>query len=137
MNLWNHPVKLGLLFATIATSVLSSMALMALTETVNGITWSYTVSNGEASLGTGDYYSGRAVPVATSGIITIPTTLGGCPVTHIESSAFRECKGLGSVTIPEGVTSIGAGAFANCTNLTSITIPNSVTNIGGGCVLRL
>ncbi len=115
----------------IYVSSVAALQGFALTETVNGITWTYTVSNGEASLGTGDYYSGRAVPVATSGIITIPTTLGGCPVTHIESSAFRECKGLGSVMIPEGVTSIGDMAFDWCTNLTSITIPNSVTNIGG------
>ena len=51
-------------------------------------------------------------------------------VTSIGNSAFRECTGLTSVTIPNSVTSIGNQAFQNCTGLTSVTIPNSVTSIG-------
>ena len=51
-------------------------------------------------------------------------------MTIIESSAFKNCTGLTSITIPESVTSIGAFAFENCTGLTSITIPESVTSIG-------
>ena len=53
-------------------------------------------------------------------------------VLGISDSAFRSCKTLTSIVIPNGVTSIGIYAFAYCTGLTSITIPNSVTNIGGG-----
>ena len=45
-------------------------------------------------------------------------------------SAFYNCSGLTSVTIPEGVTSIEEDAFRNCSGLTSISIPESVTNIG-------
>ena len=59
--------------------------------------------------------------------VTIPTG-----VTSIGSSAFRNCSSLTSVTIPTGVTSIGECAFYDCSRLTSITIPNSVTSIGGG-----
>ena len=36
---------------------------------------------------------------------------------------------VGSVTIPNSVTSIGGSAFSNCTKLTSVTIPSSVTTI--------
>ena len=50
-------------------------------------------------------------------------------VTAIGSSAFRNCTGLTSITIPNSVTSIGKEAFQGCTGLTSITIPNSVTAI--------
>ena len=50
-------------------------------------------------------------------------------MTSIGSSAFFECSGLTSVTIPESVTSIGNGAFSYCSGLTSVTIPNSVTSI--------
>ncbi len=44
-------------------------------------------------------------------------------VTSIDSSAFKKCTGLTSITIPNGVTSIGKGAFNGCSSLESITIP--------------
>ena len=53
-------------------------------------------------------------------------------MTSIGGSAFRDCSGLTSVTIPNSVTSIGGSAFSYCSGLTSVTIPNSVTSIGGG-----
>ena len=51
-------------------------------------------------------------------------------VTTIGELAFRDCKNLTSVTIPNSVTTIGKSAFSFCDNLTSVTIPNSVTTIG-------
>ena len=51
-------------------------------------------------------------------------------VTEIGSSAFTNCSGLTSVTIPNSVTSIGNYAFSGCSGMTSITIPNSITSIG-------
>ncbi|MBR2333397.1 MAG: leucine-rich repeat domain-containing protein, partial [Rikenellaceae bacterium] len=48
----------------------------------------------------------------------------------IRQEAFSGCKGLTSITIPDGVTEIGELAFSGCTGLTSITIPDSVTSIG-------
>ena len=51
-------------------------------------------------------------------------------VTSIDNSAFVNCDGLTSITIPSSVTSIGYSAFNNCTSLTSITIPSSVSSIG-------
>lgn len=57
--------------------------------------------------------------------ITIPNT-----VTNIGSRAFWGCSGLTSITIPNSVTSIGEWAFWSCESLTNIAIPNSVTSIG-------
>ena len=57
--------------------------------------------------------------------ITIPNS-----VTSIGKGAFCWCTGLASVIIPNGVTSIESCTFTCCYNLTSITIPNSVTKIG-------
>ena len=69
-----------------------------------------------------------------SGAINIPEELTYMSrtrkVTSIGNSAFRDCTGLTSVTIPNSVTSIGNYAFYGCSSLTSMTIPNSVTSIG-------
>lgn len=109
--------------------------------------YTYTVSNGEATI--------TGVDTAISGDVTIPSTLGGYPVTCIGDDAFEHCDSLTSVIVPDSVTSIGHGAFfecysltsvtigdgvksignaafAFCDSLTSITIPDSVTSIGGG-----
>ena len=96
------------------------------TETVDGITWTYTVSNGKASIGDSGL---QAVPTSTSGAITIPSTLGGKPVTSIGDRAFYNCSGLTSVTIPNSVTNIGDRAFYGCSGLTSVRIPDGVTSI--------
>jgi hypothetical protein len=52
------------------------------------------------------------------GSVTVPGTIGGLPVIGIGASAFYNCAGLTSVTIPNGVTNIGFGAFIDATNLT-------------------
>ena len=89
--------------------VLALMPLMALADTWNdpntGIAWTYTISDGEAQVGPGSY-SSPAISKTTTGAITIPSTLGGYPVTSIGDSAFQGCSGLTSVTIPSSVTNI-------------------------------
>lgn len=85
------------------------------------------------------------------GTLVVPDKIDGYSVTSIGWEAFRNCKGLTSVTIPVGVThidyaflecaelesvklpsslkSIGYGTFARCTKLTSLEIPEGVTSI--------
>ncbi len=46
-------------------------------------------------------------------------------VTHIEASAFAECKALTSIKISKNIKRIGYYAFYNCVNLQSITIFNA------------
>ena len=69
-----------------------------------------------------------------TGDLVIPSTVTyndvSYTVTSIGSYAFRDCGGLTSVTIPDGVTTIGDFAFYGCTGLTSVTIPDGVTSIG-------
>ncbi|MBR4868230.1 MAG: leucine-rich repeat protein [Clostridia bacterium] len=81
----------------------------------------YTVSNGEATI---TNYTGYAT------YLTIPSSLGGYPVTTIGKGALDYCDSLKSVSIPNSVTTIGDEAFFWCTSLTSVTIPNNVTTIG-------
>ena len=55
------------------------------------------------------------------------------PVTAFGDNAFKECRGLKSITIPSSVTSLGESCFYKCSGLTSITIPSSVTSLGNSC----
>ena len=49
-------------------------------------------------------------------------------ITAISNHAFANCSNLGSVTLPDSITSIGQYAF-NCTGITELTIPAGVTAI--------
>ena len=109
----------------IAASVLPTFAL---TETVNGITWTYTVVDGKATITDGIGWP--AISPSTTGDITIPSSLGGHQVTSIGGYAFYNCANLTSVTMPDCVTSIERCAFCNCGGLMNVTIPDGVTKIG-------
>ena len=95
---------------------------------VDGYTWSYCVKNGEAMIVTTNGVC--AVSPSPKGDVSIPSTLDGVKVTSIGNNAFRNCRGLTSVTIPSGVTSIEDHVFEGCSELKSVTIPYSVKNIG-------
>lgn len=55
-------------------------------------------------------YSYSEVPWFNYKIHIRSVSLSG--ISYIGNSAFRDCKGLTSITIPEGVTSIGSYAFS-------------------------
>ena len=97
------------------------------TATVGGITWTYTVkSDGTAIVG-GDW--NLAVPAATTGALTIPSSLGGHKVTVVGQGAFYGISGITSVTVSEGVTEIQYSAFAECEKLESVSLPSTVVDI--------
>jgi len=99
-------------------------------EKVEGVEWTFFVTNGEARVGTGTGYS--AVPETTKGAITVPSELGGRAVTGVGNSAFSSCMELTGVTIPEGVMSLGHTLLYLNSKITELTIPASVTNIAEG-----
>ena len=71
--------------------------------------------------------------IGTSAIMCIPMYIGNTPVTSIGSYAFKNCNGLTSVTIPDGVTSIDNDAFYGCNSLTRVYI----TDIAAWCNISL
>jgi hypothetical protein len=90
--------------------------------------WEFTVDGGNATI-TG--YTGPG------GAITIPPTLGGCPVTGIGPAAFSGKATLTGVTIGESVISVGNSAFQSCSALTSASFlgnaPTMGTTVFTGC----
>jgi PKD repeat protein len=66
----------------------------------------------------------------SDGIVIIPAEIEGLPVITIGASAFADCSGLTTVSIPDSVTTIGDSAFSDCSGLTTLSIPNNVTSIG-------
>ena len=108
-------------------------------KSFGGYTWSYRVRNEGATLvAEKDGKYSCAVSPTPTGKVAIPPTLNYIKVTRIGQDAFRNCKELTSVTIPEGVTHIDVHAFDNCTGLKSVSLPSSLKDIGyaafGGCV---
>ena len=95
----------GILFA-------AAMPIMADTETVGGYTWTYSINGGTAVI--------ESVSPEPSGSVTIPSTLGGRPVTGID--VFGGCTALTDVAIPAGVTEMWESMFDGCDSLRSISV---------------
>ena len=91
---------------------------------INGVIWKFSVSKGKATV------TGVKGNPNLPKKVSIPSKLGGRPVTGIGKNAFFGAPSrLEKVTIPNSVKSIGYRAFA-LSGLTSVAIPNSVTSIG-------
>ena len=113
----------------LAAALLFAWGLRADTATVDGYTYTYSVTDGKVTIGTGTINE-TAISPRPTGHVTVPSSLGGFPVVGIGEYAFYNCYELEGVTIPEGVAAIGEYAFWNCFRLEGVTIPESVTSIG-------
>lgn len=101
-------------------------------EISDGVLFSYQIREGVAVLVGAGYSWESSIPRMIAGSVTIPIRLGDCPVTVIGWGAFRDCSGLTSISMPDGVTNVEYYAFDGCSSLTSITIPDSLNEIGCG-----
>lgn len=88
------------------------------------------ISESERTCQVGDGIN-SSIPEDYDGIISIPYSVNnGYKVISIGKNAYRNCKKLSSIIIPDNITSIQAKSFLNCTRLSTIDIPNSITMIG-------
>ena len=67
-----------------------------------------------------------------SGIITIPYEFDDKPIVTIADNAFKDCKNITEIIIPETVTHVGAYAFGGCENLTTVEFSSNTSYIGLG-----
>lgn len=93
----------------------------ALTDTVGGVTFSYTVGSDDSAVITGAN--------GLSGEFTVPANLGGHKVSAVAERAFFSNKDITSVTFSAPV-SVGASAFAGCSSITSFNGMEKITALG-------
>ncbi len=115
----DRSVAVGLLKTSCAVRFL--LLLLLTLPAVVQAQFNYITNNGTIKI-TG--YSGPG------GVVVIPETINGLPVTSIGNSAFFNVASLTNVTIPGSVVIIEDFAFGACAGLTSVTIPRSVASIG-------
>ena len=65
-------------------------------------------------------------------VVSIPSEIGGCPVTHIADAAFENNHTLEKVILPSTLESIGWFAFRGCIALCEIEAPTSISKIEYG-----
>lgn len=64
-----------------------------------------------------------------TGIMRLPSTIEGVPVTRIAPEAFRFQNDVVELVVPESVTWIGQYAFSSCQNLKKVTLPSGLSSI--------
>lgn len=109
----------GAAFAPLPVSAYTAPAAAA-TGVVNGLKYSTEYGYGMITGYTDD------MPAD----VTIPDTVGGKAVTHIDDNAFKNCTALHSVTIPDSVEWLGFECFRGCTNLEEIRFPEKFSTFG-------
>ena len=96
----------------------TALAMEIVTGEVDGLT--YSIENDQVTI-TG------CTAVPETGIVTIPDTVGGYPVTAIGDEAFADWYSeLLNVVIPATITSIGTDAFRNCRAFTGNQYDNGI-----------
>ena len=66
--------------------------------------------------------------------VVVPPEIDGRPVTSVGVNAFKNCRRLTSIALPDGLKTIRYQAFAYCEALTSLVLPNGLKRVGDSFV---
>ena len=123
-----------LALATLLILALPAVVLAQTYYTNSYGVWGYVTTSGAVTITQFQGYG--SVSTGSNDNVIIPGSINGLPVTGIAAGAFiDDYNYLGSVTIPNSVTSIGQGAFQECTYMTNVLVGTGVTNIGNNAFL--
>ena len=109
-------------------SILIAISVFVCTIPVNALSsgdFDYEIINGEAVI---TKYNGTATQVS------VPATIDGYSVYGIDESAFKDNSTITKVTVSSGVKSVGASAFENCIGLATITLPATIMHFGENAI---
>ena len=81
----------------------------ATTVTINGVTYTLKKLNKKGNLEVV-----RVTASKTKRTISVPQNIGPFKITSIGKQAFRTCKKVTTITLPNTINHIGAGAFSGC-----------------------
>lgn len=111
-------------FVLVVFGMLTAMTVNAGDDvTIDGVVYSLWPNENAASVKDGSKFEGKE--------LHLPAVIdnGGTkyPLKTIGGEAFKDCKGIEKIVIPEGVTTIHMRAFSGCSGLKSVVIPRSLT----------
>ncbi|MCP4850019.1 MAG: leucine-rich repeat domain-containing protein [Verrucomicrobiaceae bacterium] len=86
------------------------------------ICWLSWVTHFPVTVGVDGRVTITSCNVSASGELAIPESIGGYPVAAIQHGAFRDCRELTSIRIPDTIRSIGESPFRGCSRLTGIQV---------------
>ena len=112
-------------FTLIALAAVWSLSLWGESTIIDGQTWYYKQNDDGWPNTTATITGGP-----NSGAIKVPQKVSSFTVTRIGIGAFRNCSGLTSVDLPNGLLYIESDAFFNCSNLSTVGVPRGLLSIG-------
>lgn len=65
--------------------------------------------------------------------ITIPTTVGGYPISQIGNQIFKNSNRIRTVTIPSCINQIGNDFLNNCSSVQNVNFTSTIYNFGDNC----
>ncbi len=72
-------------------------------------------------------YELKAASSIIKGTVVIPSEINGKPVVKLAVSAFRDCKNLTAVYMPDSITELGGSIFSGCTELRRVRLSSRLT----------